>query len=328
MRRRDLIALLGFGAALPFAAGAQQGERVRRIGALLPSLGDDPRMQDRVKAFEQGLKGKGWAVGGNLNIDYRFAGTDPERARHEAAELVSLGPEALLAPSFIALQPLRQTTRTIPIVFTGIFDSVGAGFVANFAHPDENITGFTLGETAIGGKLLELLKEAAPFIDHAAVIFNPEQPPQVAILHDLEASAPALGLRLIADPLRDAGDIEPAMELAAREANGGLVVLPSPITTANRDQLTALASRSRIPAIYGFREMVVDGGMMSYGASLIEQYRSAATYIDRLLKGARPADLPVQQPTKFELVINLKAASLIGLDIPASVQLRADEVIE
>jgi putative ABC transport system substrate-binding protein len=210
----------------------------------------------------------------------------------------------------------------------GLYDPVGSGFVTNLAHPDANITGFALGENTLGGKMLEQLQEIVPTIEHAAVIFNPDQPPQVAMWHGIESVGPRLGVRIVAAPVREVSEIDAVVAAAASEPDGALVVMPNPVALVNRDQLIALATRYRLPAIYGVREFAVSGGLMSYGASLIEQYRSAAAYVDRILKGAVPANLPVQQPTKFELIVNLKAAKAIGLDVQSTVQLRADEVIE
>jgi putative ABC transport system substrate-binding protein len=301
---------------------------MRLVGVLFPGAADDPQSKLRIDAFEQGLKALGWSNGKNLHIIYRMSGADAERLRKDATELVGLNPEVILAPSTLALSPLQRATKTIPLVFLSLYDPVGSGFVSNLAHPDANITGFALGENTLGGKMLGQLKEIVPAIEHATVIFNPDQPPQVAMWHSLESTGPRLGVRMIAAPLREVSEIEPVVAAAAREPKGALVVIPSPVTLFNRDQLIALATRYRLPAIYGLREFALSGGLMSYGASLIEQYRSAAVYIDRILKGAVPADLPVQQPTKFELIVNLKAARAIGLDVPWSIQLRADEGIE
>jgi putative tryptophan/tyrosine transport system substrate-binding protein len=291
---------------------AQQAERMRRIGVLVPGTENDLQLRDRIKAFEQGLEKLGWIDGRNLRIEYRWAGTDQQRLRSAAAELVSANPEVILAPT----------------VFVSMYDPVGSGFVTNLARPDGNLTGFALGELTLGGKMLERLKEVASKIDHVTVVLKPDQSPQVALLHSIETVAPALGLRLTAVPVLEVGEIEPAIEAAAREPNGGVVVLPNPLILAHGEQVTALAARYSIPAVYGVRELVMVGGLMSYGPNLVDEYLRAATYIDRILKGAKPAELPVQQPTKFELVINLKAAKALGLTIPQSLLATADEMID
>ena len=327
--RRQFISALGGGMiAWPLAARAQQPERMRRIGVLVPSTKTDAGALDRIDAFEQGLQKLGWTDGRNLHIEYRWAGSDQQQLRSSAAELVGLNPEAILAPTALTLMPLRQATANIPIVFVAIYDPVASGFVANLAHPEGNITGFTLGEFTLGGKMLEQLKEVAPKIDHSIIVLRPDQAPQVALLHAIEAAAPALGVRLTATPVLEVGEIESAIESAAREPNGGIVVLSNPLTFRYREQITALAARYGLPAVYGNREFVAVGGLVSYGANLVDEYRRAATYFDRILKGATPAELPVQQPTKFELVINLKTAKALGLAIPQSLLATADEVIE
>ena len=286
MKRRDFISLLGGAAAAwPLAARAQQIERIRRVGVLMPLAADDPEAQGRVAAIEQGLKQSGWNIGQNLEIDYRFGGGNPDRMRSSAAELVALAPDVILASTALTLSPLQRATRTIPIVFVQIYDPVAVGFVANLTRPDSNITGFTLGEFSLGGKMLELLKKLAPQIDHAAIMLNPNQPPHVSMLHAIEAVAPALGMRSTAVPAREAGDIDSAIETAARERNGGLVVLPSPVYVAHREQVAALAARYGVPAVYGMQEFAGSGGLISYGIDATDQYRRAMVYIDRILKG-------------------------------------------
>jgi putative ABC transport system substrate-binding protein len=333
MKRRAFIALLGGAAAAfvvsrPFAARAQQANRMRRVGVLMPLAAGDPEAQVRVAALEQGLRQLGWTIGQNVQIDYRFAGGDAERIPTYAAELVALAPDVILCGTVVTLLPLQRATRSIPIVFVQIYDPVAAGFVANLARPDGNITGFTLGEFSLGGKMLELLKTMAPQIDHTAVMLNPEQPPHVAMLHAIEAVAPTLGVRSSPVAVRVAGEIASAIETAAREPNAGLVALPNPLTVTHRDQLAALTARHRIPAVYGMREFVVSGGLASYGIDAVDQYRQATVYIDRILKGAAMAELPVQQPTHYQLVINLNTAKALGLDIPDKLLALADEVIE
>jgi putative ABC transport system substrate-binding protein len=327
--RRQFVSALG-GASLgwPLAARAQQPERMRRIGVLVPSTKTDAGALDRVDAFEQELQKLGWTDGRNLHIEYRWAGSDQRQMRSSAAELVGLNPEVILAPTALTLLPLRQAAANIPIVFLAIYDPVGSGFVANLARPEGNITGFTLGEFSLGGKMLERLKEVAPKIDHATIVLKPDQAPQVALLHAIEEVAPALGVRLTAAPVLEAGEIESAIKTAANEPHGSMVVLPNPLVLRYREQITALAARYGLPAVYGAREFVAVGGLVSYGANLADEYRRAAGYVDRILKGATPADLPVQQPTKFELVINLKTAKALGLAIPQSLLATADEVIE
>ncbi len=295
---------------------------------LVPGTEGDAQLGNRIKTFEQSLEKLGWIDGRNLRIEYRWAGTDQQRLRSSAAELVSVNPEVILAPTALALLPLQRATSNIPIVFVSMYDPVGSGFVTNMARPDGNITGFALGELTLGGKMLERLKEVAPKIDHAAIVLKPDQSPQVAMLHSIETVAPALGLRLTAVPVLEAGEIEPAIEASAREPNGGLVVLPNPLILAHGKEVAALAARHSVPAVYGVRELVTVGGLMSYGPNLVDEYRRAAAYVDRILKGATPAQLPVQQPTKFELVINLKAARALGLSIPSSLLATADEMIE
>jgi putative ABC transport system substrate-binding protein len=329
MKRRELITLFGgLAAAWPLAARAQQEEQIPRIGVLLPNEKGDAQTRDRLKAFEQALQKLGWTDGSNLHIERRWAGTDQQQLRDAAAELVGLKPQVILTSTALALSPLQQATRVIPIVFVSLYDPVGTGFVTNLAHPDANITGFALAELSLGGKMLQQLKEVAPKIDHAAIVFKPDQAPQVGLLHAIEAIAPSLGVRLTAVPVLQSGEIGPAIEAAAREPNSGLVVLPNPLTLAHREEITGLVAHYGVPAVYGTREFVMAGGLMSYGANLIDEYRRAAAYVDRILRGATPAELPVQEPTKFELVINLKAAKALGLTISNQMQLLADEVIE
>ena len=300
---------------------------MRRIGVLLAGAEDDQELRTRVAVFEQGLAKLGW-TGANLQIHYRWAGIDQERLRAYAAELVSMNPDAILAQNALTLVPLQRATGTIPIVFTTVYDPVGSGFVTSLARPDGNITGFTLGEFTLGGKMAELLKGMVPEIRHVAVMLNRDQPPLIAMWRTVAAIAPALGVRLTAVNVRAGEDIEAAIETAAREPNGGLVVLPSAITLVHRAQVIALAARYRVPAVYGLRYFAASGGLVSYGTDIVEAYRRAPSYIDRILKGAKPADLPVQQPTKFELVVNLKTAKTLGLEIPPKLLALADEVIE
>jgi putative tryptophan/tyrosine transport system substrate-binding protein len=328
MRRRDFITLLGGATAWPFAARAQQGERMRRIGVLMAFAENDPDAQANITAFQHALQKLGWTDSGNVHIDYRWGAGDPERIRAYAVELVGLKPDVILAVTALVLQPLRQETRSIPIVFTQIGDPVGSGLVASLPHPGGNITGFTPAEFSMQGKKLEMLKEMAPQITRVAVLFNPEQIPQAGMLRAVEAVAPTVGVQLTAAAVRDAAEIERAIEQFAREPSGGLIVLPSGLTIVHRGLVIALAARYRLPAIYQYRQFVTDGGLISYGNDLADQYQQAASYVDRILRGEKPGDLPVQQPTKFELVINLKTAKALSLDVPPTLLARADEVIE
>jgi ABC-type uncharacterized transport system substrate-binding protein len=248
--------------------------------------------------------------------------------RTYAAALVALKPDVILVNNALALLPLQRATSTIPIVFTSIYDPVGSGFVASLARPGGNITGFTLGEFSLGGKMLEVLKELAPRVGRVGVMLNPDQPPHVAMWRAIEAIGPSSGVRLVASQVKDPAEIEPAIRAIAEEPNGGLVVLPSPISVVHREPIVALAARHRLPAVYGFSIFVKSGGLASYGVDTADLYRRPAQYVDRILKGAKPADLPVQQPAKFELTVNLKTAKALGLDVPLILQQRADEIIE
>jgi putative tryptophan/tyrosine transport system substrate-binding protein len=329
MRRRAFITLLGGAAAAwPLAARAQQGERIRRIGVLQAISETDPEAHLRKAAFVGGLQKLGWTEGTNVTIDYRWAGADADRIRLYATEIAGMQPDVIWTSGALPLLPLKRATRTIPIVFMQVYDPVGSGFVASLTRPGGNITGFTLGEFTMGGKILEVLKEVAPQVNRVAVILNLEQPPHVAMWRSIEATAPSFGVRLTPADVQGPAEIERAMEAFAREPNGGLIVLPGPVTIAHRELITTLAARHRLPAAYAFRFFVMGGGLLSYGIDSADQSRQAAGYVDRILKGEKPGDLPVQQPTKFELVINLKTAKALGLDVPATVLARADEVIE
>jgi ABC-type uncharacterized transport system substrate-binding protein len=328
MKRREFIILVGGAAAAwPWAARAQKTDRMRRIGVLQAINESDPEGQHRVAPFVQGLQKLGWTAGANLVIDYRWADS-ADRLRRYAAELVALKPDVIWTSGALGLLPLKRQTQTIPIVFTMIYDPVGSGFVESLSHPGGNITGFTLGEFSMGGKILEALKEVAPQVSRVAVMLNLDQPPHVAMWRAIETVSPSFRVRLTAADAQDPAEIERAIEAFAREPNGGLIVLPGPITIVHRDLIIALAARHRVPAAYAFRFFATSGGLMSYGVDPADQSRQAAAYVDRILKDAKPSDLPVQQPTKFELVINLKTAKAIGLNVPATVLARADEVIE
>jgi putative ABC transport system substrate-binding protein len=314
--RREFITLLGGAAAVwPLAARTQQ-PAMRRIGVLTGFAENDPEAQRRVTAFLERLRELGWIDGRNARIDYRWGSGDASRIRAYAAELVRLAPDVILVNSSSVLRPLQQETRSIPIVFLQVSDPVVSGFVASLAHPGGNITGFTPAETSMGGKWLEVLKEVAPGVNAAAVIVSSAS--TVAMWRAAEAVAPALGVRLTISPVRDGAEIEHAVEDFAQQSNGGLIVLADPITNVHRKLIISLAARHRLPAIYSYRYFVTDGGLISYGIDPADSYRQAASYVDRILKGDKPGDLPVQQPTKFELVINLKTAKTLGLTIPNS----------
>jgi putative tryptophan/tyrosine transport system substrate-binding protein len=331
MKRREFITLLGGAAAVawPLAARAQQPERVRRIGVLMASAADDSESQARIAAFLQGLQQLGWADGRNVRIDTRWATTDADDIRRHAAELAALAPDVLVAATgTVTAAPLLQATRTVPIVFVQVIDPVGAGFVVSLARPGGNATGFTIYEYGMSGKWLELLKEIAPRMARAAVLRDPAIASGIGQFAAAQAVAPSLGVELSPVDVRDAGEIDRAVTAFARSPNGGLIVTASALATRHRDLIIALAARHRLPAVYSYRYMVVAGGLVSYGPDSLDQYRRAAGYVDRILKGEKPSDLPVQAPTKYALVINLKTANALGLDIPTTVLSRADEVIE
>ena len=328
MRRREFVALLsGAAAAWPIAASAQQVERVRRIGVLMAFASDDPEGQARLAAVAQGLQQSGWTVGQNVRVDYRWSGGNADNMRKYAAELVALAPDVILAHSSQAVAPLLQATRTVPIVFTAVSDPVGAGYVDSLARPGGNATGFLLWEYSIAGKWLELLKEIAPRVTRAAVLRETAIASGPALFGVIQAAAPSLGVELRPVDVRDAGEIERAITAFAQGANGGLIVTGSTLAAIHRDLIVTLAARHKLPAVYPGRHFTGDG-LISYGPDFVDQFRRAAGYVDRILKGERAADLPVQAPTKYELVINLKTAKALGLDMPASVLARADEVIE
>jgi putative ABC transport system substrate-binding protein len=330
MRRRDFVTLLsGAAVAWPIAAQAQQPERTRRIGLLAPYNDDrDTRVQAYLPAFKQRLHKLGWIEGRNIRFDYRFTGQDAERIRVGAEELIALAPDIIVVWANPAAAILRRATQTIPIVFTTVSDPVGGGFVANLAHPGGNITGFQNFETAIGGKWLEVLKEIAPKVRRVAFVYSPEISAHVAFMHAAEAASSSLGMTVTAAGVRNAADIESALTAFAKEPNGGLIVAPSPLIATGQDLIIALAVRLHLPAIYPFRYFCTNGGLVSYGFDPVEQQRGAALYVDRILKGEKPGDLPVQAPTKYNLVINLKTAKELGLVVSLQLQQRADEVIE
>ena len=329
MQRREFITLLGGAAATwPLTARAQP-ERMRRIGVLLAATADDPDYQARIAAFQQGLQQLGWSDGRNVHIDTRWATTKPDDIRRHAAELAALAPDVILAGTGTAtVAPLLQATRTVPIVFAVVIDPVGAGFVDSLARPGGNATGFTVFEYGMTGKWLELLKQIAPPVTRAAVLRDPTIASGIGQFAAVQAVAPSLGVELSAVDVRDAGEIERAVTAFARSSNGGLIVTPSPLATRHRDLIIALAARLRLPAVYPYRFFVTVGGLISYGPDFVDQYRQAAGYVDRILKGEKPADMPVQAPTKYELIVNLKTAKALGLDVPQTLLARADDVIE
>ncbi len=329
MRRREFITLLGGAAAAwPLAARAQQAERVRRIGILLNASSDDPQYQAWVGAFLQALALLGWTIGSNVRIDTRWAGANTAEIRRHAAELVALAPDVILAHGAGPVAALLEATRTVPIVFVAVIDPVGGAFVDSLARPGGNTTGFTLFEYGISGKWLELLKEIAPRVTRAAVLRNPAIASGSGQLGAIQAVAPSFGVELSPVNVRDAGEIERAVAVFARSPNGGLIVPASAAAQLHLDLIITLAARHKLPAVYADRIYVTGGGLISYGPDRIDQYRRAAGYVDRILKGEKPADLPVQTPTKYELVINLKTARVLGLDVPATLLARADEVVE
>jgi ABC-type uncharacterized transport system substrate-binding protein len=327
--RRKFLATLG-GAAVtwPLAARAQQGERVRRMGVLMGMTADDPESQVRLAAFAQGLQQLGWTVGQNIQIDYRWGGGNAEMMRKNATELIALAPDIILAHSSTALTPLLQATRTIPIVFTTVADPVGAGYVDSLARPGGNVTGFSNFEYTIGGKWLELLKEIAPRVTRVAVLRESAIAAGPGQFGVIQAAAPAMGVEVFPVDVRNADEIERAVTAFAQSSNSGLIVSASPGAALHRDLIITLAARHKLPAVYPYRYVVAAGGLLSYGPDFADQFRRAASYIDRILKGEKPADLPVQAPTKYELVINLKTARALGLDVPPTLLARADEVIE
>jgi putative tryptophan/tyrosine transport system substrate-binding protein len=329
MTRREFITLLGGAAvAWPLAAHAQQGERVRRIGVLMAQTANDPEGQARLAAFLQGLQELGWSVGRNMRIDIRWSAGNAADAHKYAAELLALAPDLILASTTPSVEALLRTTRTVPIVFTVVSDPVAAGFVDSLARPGGNATGFITFEYGLAAKWLELLKEIAPGTSRAAVLRDPTMTAGIGQFAAIQTAAPSLGIEAVPVNVRDAGEIERAVSAFARAGNGGLIVTGSPLAQLHRDLIIAVAARHRLPAVYSNRFFVADGGLMAYGPDLVGQHRPAARYVDRILKGEKPSELPVQVPTKYELVINLKTAMALSRDIPPAVLARADEVIE
>jgi putative tryptophan/tyrosine transport system substrate-binding protein len=328
MRRREFIAGL-VGTAWPVLVLAQQSDRVRRIGVLSGLAEDDAQAQARVAAFRQGMRERGWNEGRNLKIDFCWAGADAGRIKSCAAELVGLAPDATLATSSASVAALKQVTRAIPIVFAGIGDPVGQGFVESLARPGGNITGFTGLEFSLGEKWVELLKQVAPNVNRATYIFHPEIGPYYPKwLKSVETAATNFGVEMIAAPVRTVADVERTIGVIAAQPNGGLIVQPDSFTIDNRKPIIESAARHRVPTVYAYRSHTAEGGLVSYGPDPVDQFRQAAAYVDRILRGEKPMDLPVQQPLKYELVFNLKTAKALGLAIPETLLAAADEIIQ
>ncbi len=328
-RRKFIAALGGTAFAWPLAARAQQADRMRRVGVLWNLAADDPIGQARLAAFLQGLQELGWTDGRNVRIDYRWAAADADRSRRYAVELVALAPDVILANGSQSVAALLQTTRTVPIVFSTIIDPVGAGYVASLARPGGNATGFTLYEYSLSGKWLELLKEIAPNLTRIAILRDPALAAGIGQYAVIQAMAPpSFGVELSPIDVRDAGEIECDIAAVARGSNGGLIVTASSPALIHRELIIMLAARHRLPAVYPFRNFVTSGGLISYGPDPTDQFRRAAGYVDRILKGEKAADLPVQAPTEYELAINLKTAKALGLTVPPLLLARADQVIE
>jgi len=322
------VALLGGAvAAWPLAAWAQP-DRIRRIGVLTGYAASDPEGQARVGAFRQGLRELGWVESRNVLIDVRWAAANPDLLQAYAAELVAMTPDVILVNNAQGLTALQRERANIAVVFAGVSDPVGMRFVDSLARPGRNITGFTTFEFSPVAKLLEALKEMAPGVARVALIFDPDNPSSVGHLRSLETAAPSFAVKFVPAPVHNPAEIEQAIDAFAREQNGGLLIPPNTTLTSHRDLIVASAARHRLPAVYPFRVFVTAGGLMSYGADRVDQFRRAASYVDRILRGTKPADLPVQQPSKFELVINLKTAKALGLAVPQTLLATADEVIE
>jgi putative ABC transport system substrate-binding protein len=330
MRRREFIKIIagGSASAWPLATHAQQGERARRIGVLIARTAADPEATEGVGAFAQGLAELGWTIGRNVRVEYRYGASDPETFNKYAKELVALAPDVILASGTQSVAALQQGSRSIPIVFTLVTDPVGAGFVDSLAKPGGNTTGFMLSEYSLNAKLLELLKQIAPNVKRAAVLRDSLNPAGIAQFGTIQTVASSIGVEVSPINVRDASEIERAITAFARSANGGLVVTGSASATTHRELIIALAARHKLPAVYSGSFNVTVGGLISYGPNRIEQFRRAAGYVDRILKGEKPADLPVQAPTNYELVINLKTAKALGLTVPQTLLASATEVIE
>jgi putative ABC transport system substrate-binding protein len=330
MRRREFITLVGGAAATwPLFARAQQAERMRRIGVLMGFAENDSRSHAHMAAFRDGLQKLGWTESRNIRIDTRWAAFDAESRQRFAKELITLRPDLILSHSTPTTAELLLQTRTIPIIFATVTDPVGSGFVASLPRPGGNVTGFTLVEPTMAAKWVELLKEIAPRVNRVAMLFNPATAPYAEYwLNPFKAAAASFAVQAIVAPVHDTSELDPVVAAQAHEPNGGLIVMPDTFTTGHRSEITSLAARYRLPAVYPYRVFAEFGGLLSYGDDLTDNFRRAASYVDRILKGEKPSELPVQAPVKFELVINLKAAKALGLDVPVHLQQRADEVIE
>jgi putative ABC transport system substrate-binding protein len=329
VRRREFITLLGASAAWPLAARAQQPDGVRRIGVLMAYSESDPEAQANFAAFRQGLQKLGWTDGRNLRIDSRWAALDAELMQRYAKELIALQPDLILSSSTPTTATLLHQTRTIPIIFASLVDPVGSGFVASLSRPGGNVTGFTIMEGSLAGKWLELLKEIAPRVARVAFLFNPATATYAEYyLTPFKAAAASFGVEAIAAAVHDTSELESVVAAQAHTPNTGLILMPDAFTIDHSEEITLLAARYRLPAIYPFRFITELGGLLSYGNNRLDSFRSVATYADRILKGAKPSELPVQAPVKFELVINMKTAKALGLGVPLQLQQRADEVIE
>jgi putative ABC transport system substrate-binding protein len=328
LKRRTFIALVGGAAAWPLAARAQQAPRMRRIGVFMPGVANDPEYEVPIAAFLQALGELGWMVGRNVRIDYRWGAGDVERYRVIAAELIALSPDVVLAFGYATASALQKATRSVPIVFASITDPVGGGLVASLARPGGNATGFITSEFGFAAKWLELLKEVAPRVTRVMVLRDAAIASQIALFGSIQSVAPSLGVELRPIDTRDAGEIDRAVTAFVGEPNGGLIAASGAGVIRHRELIVALAARHRLPAVYAYRGHVMSGGLMSYGSDQIDNFRQAAGYVSRILKGEKAADLPVQAPTKYELVLNMKTARTLGLEVPATVLARADEVIE
>jgi putative ABC transport system substrate-binding protein len=329
MRRRDFIKVIaGSATAWPLAARAEQGERMRRVGVLYPLPANDPQAQTRNAAFLQGLQQLGWIVGHNVQIDYRWYGGNEDDTRKYAAELVALAPDVIFTSGSAGVGPLRRATHTVPIVFVLIVDPVGTGYVDSMARPGGNATGFTSFDYSIGAKWLELLKEIAPSVTRAAVVRDPAITAGIGMWGAIQSVSPSVAIEVSPINVGDADEIERALTAFAGSPNGGLILTGSALAVVHRDLIIGLAARHRLPTVYYDSYFVAAGGLISYGADNVEQYRLASSYVDRILKGEKPSDLPVQAPTRYELVINLKTAKALGLSVPQSILARADKVIE
>ena len=307
---------------------AQHDERMRRIGVLMNTAEGDAESKAQIAGFRQELQQRGWLEDRNIHIQIRYAAGRADQYQVFAKELVAMQPDTILAQGTLLVAALQRETRTIPIVFTNVSDPVGSGFVASLARPGGNLTGFLLYEDGIAGKWLAMLKEIAPQLQRAAIVANPKDTPYAYFLRSAQAAAPELGIELMPSRVENAADIQQAIESIARLPNGGLVLPPDPTTISHRDLIIALAAKLRLPAVYAYSYFVTAGGLMCYDTDIVEQFRQAASYVDRILKGEKPADLPVQAPTKYETVVNLKTAMAIGLEVPQSLLVRADKVIE